>query len=121
MEYVVNGIDIIGVVGSAFRVLLAMILFDVVTGLLAGIVERKLNSSINFVGLIKKIGELLALVFLTFIDAYFHMDGVILSTGVGAFMIYEGLSIVENFGKIGVDLKFLHKVFDNKKLGGRDK
>lgn len=119
MEYVVNGVDIVQIVGQWFNLLLFMILTDVVIGLLAGLKEGKLNSSINFDGLIKKVGMLLALVFLTFIDAYFQKDGVIVTAGVGGFMVYEGLSILENFGRIGVKVEFLSKYFDTDKIGGK--
>lgn len=116
MELIANGFDITRIVGNMFYVILALIVFDVVTGLLAAAVERRVNSSINFSGLIRKAGEIVALMFITFVDAYFKTDGYIVKIGVGLLVVYEGISIVENFSKIGINLSFLTKYFDPNKV-----
>jgi phage-related holin len=33
---------------------------------------------------------------------------------------YEGMSIIENFSRIGIDIKFLTKYFDKNKIGKGD-
>ena len=109
------GIDINVLVGTPFYALLIWILFDILTGLLRAGKDRKLNSSINFDGLIRKMGELLGVVFLTFVDVYFNTDGIIAKTGVYALIIYETISIIENFKQIGVDVNFIMKYFDKDK------
>lgn len=114
MEY---GFDITTVVGNVWYVALGFILFDVITGLLAAGVEKKINSSINFIGLIRKVGLFVALAFLIFVDAYVGADGYIIKLGVGLIVVYEGMSIIENFSRIGIDLKFLTKYFDPNKVG----
>lgn len=121
LEMLIDGIDITRIVGNAFYVILIMIGFDIVTGLLSGAKMRKLNSSISFEGLLKKVAELIALVFATFIDAYLQADGYITKITVGMIVAYEGISIIENFGKLGLDVKFLMKYFDKSKTGKGDK
>jgi toxin secretion/phage lysis holin len=117
-----SGFDITTVVGNVWYVALAFILFDVVTGLLAAGAERKINSSINFIGIIRKVGLFVALAFVVFIDAYLGSQGYIIKLGVGMIVAYEGLSIIENFSRIGIDVKFLTKFFDKSKVGkGRGK
>jgi toxin secretion/phage lysis holin len=117
-----SGFDITTVVGNVWYVALGFILFDVVTGLLAAGVERKINSSINFIGIIRKVGLFVALAFVVFIDAYLGSQGYIIKLGVGMIVAYEGLSIIENFSRIGIDVKFLTKFFDKSKVGkGRSK
>lgn len=111
----IYGIDIYKWVGVPFYALLIWILFDILTGLLRAGKDRKLNSSINFDGLIRKMGELLGVVFLTFVDIYLGTDGIITKTGVYALIIYETISIIENFKQIGVDVNFIMKYFDNNK------
>ena len=106
--------------GYGFYVILAAILFDIITGILVAAKERELNSSINREGLIRKLGELFAVVFVTFVDVYFQTNGVITKTGVSLLVIYEGMSIVENFGRIGVNVKFLAKYFDKNKIEQRN-
>ena len=110
-----HGIDIKSFIGDMFYILLGFVFFDVVTGLLRAGKDRKLNSSVNFDGLIRKAGILLGVVFLTFIDIYLGTDGLITKTGVGFLIIYETISIIENFKQIGVDFDFIMKYFDNEK------
>lgn len=109
------GIDIENFMGNLFYVLLAFIVFDILTGLLRAMKDRKINSSVNFDGLIRKAGELVGVVFLTFVDLYFNTDGMLTKTGVGFLIVYEGISIIENFKQIGVNLGFLMKYFDEDK------
>lgn len=116
-ELLVYGFDITSVVGNIWYVALAFIVFDLITGVLAASVERKLNSSINFVGLIKKISLLVALAFLVFVDAFVSAQGYLVKLGVGLILAYEGMSIIENFSRIGIDIKFLTKYFDPNKTG----
>jgi len=109
------GIDIEKFIGNMFYFLLAWIIFDVLTGLLRAMKDRKVNSSINFEGLIRKAGELLGVIFLTLVDLYLNTDGLITKTGVGLLIIYETISIVENFKQIGVNINFIMKYFDKDK------
>src|SRR5699024_2925875 len=116
-----HGIDINVLVGTPFYALMIWILFDILSGLLRAGKDRKLNSSINFDGLIRKMGELLGVVFLTFVDMYLGTDGIITKTGVYALIIYESISIIENFKQIGVDINFIMKYFDEDKYKGGKK
>jgi toxin secretion/phage lysis holin len=116
----IYGFDITTVVGNIWYVALGFILFDVVTGLLAAAIERKLNSSINYIGMIRKVGEFVALAFLVFVDTYVGGNGLIIKLGVGMIVAYEGMSIIENFSRIGIDVKFLTKYFDKTKVSKGD-
>lgn len=116
MEFV-HGIEITDIVGNIWYLVLGLILFDVVTGLLAAGVEKKINSSISFVGIIRKIGLIVAVAFCVFIDAFLEAKGYVVKLGVGLIVAYEGMSIVENFSRFGIDLKFLTKYFDPNKTG----
>mgnify|MGYP001209305702 FL=1 len=109
------GIDIEKFIGNMFYFLLAWIVFDVLTGLLRAMKDKKVNSSINFDGLIRKAGELLGVIFLTLVDLYLNTDGLITKTGVGLLILYETISIVENFKQIGVNIDFIMKYFDKDK------
>jgi len=111
----IYGIDIENFTGNLFYVLMCFIIFDVLTGLLRAMKDRKINSSINFDGLIRKAGEVLGVVFLTLVDLYLNTDGVITKTGVGLLILYETISIVENFKRIGIDMNFIMKYFDKDK------
>lgn len=109
------GIDIEKFIGNMFYFLLAWIVFDVLTGLLRAMKDKKVNSSISFDGLIRKAGEMLGVIFLTLVDLYLNTDGLITKTGVGLLILYETISIVENFKQIGVNIDFIMKYFDKDK------
>jgi toxin secretion/phage lysis holin len=103
------GLDITSVVGNVWYVALAFILFDIITGLLASAVEKKLNSSVSNIGLIRKVGLFVALTFLVFMDTYEIAHGYVIKLGITLIVAYEGISIVENLSRIGIDVKFLTK------------
>lgn len=117
MELFLFGVDIQQIVGNVWYVVIGFIIFDVLTGILASAKERVLNSSINFEGLITKAGELLTVVFGTFLDAYLKTDGEVTKLMVTLVIVYEGLSVIENFSRIGIKLDFLTKYFDKSKIG----
>lgn len=117
MELFLFGVDIQQIVGNVWYVVIGFIIFDVLTGILASAKERVLNSSINFEGLITKAGELLTVVFGTFLDAYLKTDGEVTKLMVTLVIVYEGLSVIENFSRIGIKLDFLTKYFDKNKIG----
>jgi toxin secretion/phage lysis holin len=120
MKSLISGFDITAVVGNVWYLALGFIFFDIVTGLLAAGAERKINSSINFIGIIRKVGLFVALAFLVFMDAYVNAKGYLIKLGVGLIVAYEGMSIIENFSRIGIDIKFLTKYFDKNKIGKGD-
>lgn len=115
LNELVFGVNIVEIVGNPFYLLLVWIGFDIITGLLRAGKDRVLNSSVNFDGLIRKLGEIVGLMFLTFVDSYFKLDGIIIKSGVWLLIIYETLSIIENLKQIGVDLTFIMKYFDKDK------
>jgi toxin secretion/phage lysis holin len=117
LETLLNGIDITKIVGDAFYYILGLIVLDILTGLVASAKERKLNSSVNFDGMLKKIGELLALVFVSLVDSYFQVHGQVTKLGVSMIVVYEGLSCIENFSRLGINLSFLTQFFDKSKIG----
>jgi toxin secretion/phage lysis holin len=117
VQEIISGFDITAVVGNVWYVVLVFIGFDVLTGLLAAAKEKKINSSINYIGMIRKAGEFVGVAFFVFVDAYLGSDGYIVKIGVGLIIAYEGLSIIENFSRIGIDIKFLTKYFDKDKIG----
>ena len=121
LELFLHGYDITKELGVSFYAVLFLIVFDVVTGVLVAGKERKVNSSINREGLLRKLGELLAVVFVTFVDVYLNTNGVITQMGVSLLVVYEVMSIVENFSRLGIDMTFVTKYFDDDKVKERKK
>src|SRR5690625_3611165 len=110
-----HGIDIKSFIGDMIYILLGLGFFHVITGVLRADKDRKLNSCVNFDGLIRKAWILLGVVFLTFIDIYLGTDCLITKTGVGFLILYETISIIANFKQNGVDFDFIMKYFDKEK------
>lgn len=119
-EVLLMHFNITQIVGNIWYVALCFVGFDIITGLLAAAKEKDLNSSINYIGMIRKVGEFVALAFLVFCDAYFDAKGLLIKLGVGMIVAYEGMSIIENFSRIGINIKFLTKYFDENKIGQND-
>ena len=86
--------------------LIAMMLLDVVTGVLASVQKDSegnrpgLDSSISSRGLIRKAGMLLCLSGLLVIDALVPFPLALAFTSL--FIGSEGLSLIENFAKLGI-------------------
>lgn len=81
------------------------ITFDIITGYLKAFKLKKVNSSISRDGYIKKIGWIVALVFGYLIKMLVGVDIFILLSSIVC-VSTEGISVYENLGEIGINLKF---------------
>lgn len=101
---------------DGMKVLIVVIVLDLILGILRAIRERTVNSCIGIDGMIRKVGMLIVIVFLTIIDSIIHFDliGFIPKTiketlklgqvGISilfniVFIIFEILSIFKNMIK----------------------
>ena len=98
---------------DGMKVLIVVIVLDLILGILRAIRERTVNSCIGIDGMIRKVGMIIVIVFLTIIDTIIHLDliGFIPETiketlklrhvGISSlfnilFIIFEILSIIKN-------------------------
>ena len=98
---------------DGMKVLIVVIVLDLILGILRAIREKSINSCIGIDGMIRKVGMLIVIVFLTIIDTIIHLDliGFIPETiretlklgkvGISClcnilFIIFEILSIFKN-------------------------
>lgn len=86
--------------------LLAVMCLDVVTGLIVGGAEHRLNSEVCFRGLAKKMLILVMVALGHVLDAYIFggASTACRSAVIGFYAANEGLSIIENAGKLGMPL-----------------
>ena len=101
---------------DGMKVLIVVIVLDLILGILRALRERSVNSCIGIDGMIRKVGMLIVIVFLTIIDYIIHFDliGFIPETikeilklghvGISSlfnilFIIFEILSIFKNMIK----------------------
>ncbi len=85
--------------------LVAFVILDYVTGVMVGIIEKKLSSEIGFRGIFKKILMFVLVGVGNFIDLHLIGSGSVFRTAVLFFYISnEGISILENAAKIGLPI-----------------
>lgn len=59
---------------DGMKVLIVVIVLDLILGILRAIREKSINSCIGIDGMIRKVGMLIVVVFLTIIDSIIHFD-----------------------------------------------
>jgi toxin secretion/phage lysis holin len=84
--------------------LIAFICLDYISGLIVGAVQHRLNSAVSFRGLAKKMFIMVVVAVAHIIDTQIlgGSAAVLRSATCGLYIANEGLSILENGGKLGV-------------------
>ena len=59
---------------DGMKILIVVIVLDLILGILRAIREKSINSCIGIDGMIRKVGMLIVIVFLTIIDTIIHLD-----------------------------------------------
>lgn len=113
---------LIGEIDGIFFVLLTLIVIDYLTGLLASIFTRSVNSLKGFKGIAKKVFILFFVMIANVIDVYIMGDlGIVRSVVISFYIANEGISILENAGKLGVSYpQRLKNLFEQLKEVKRD-
>ena len=93
--YFFGGIDAI------MGILLAAVAIDYLTGVLAAIYTKALSSEVGYKGIIKKVG-ILCIVALSHLAGQATGIDSIRSFAIGFYIANEGISILENTGRMGV-------------------
>ena len=105
MDDFLNAIYLIKDNKTIFLISGIFITFDIITGYLKAFKLKKVNSSISRDGYIKKIGWIIALIFGYLIRELISVDIFIILSFVVC-IATEGISVYENLGEIGINLKF---------------
>ena len=83
--------------------LIALIILDYISGVIAAAVEKRLSSAVGAKGIAKKIFMLLIVALANIVDINVIGDGHVLKTVTIVFYICnECISLIENAGRIGV-------------------
>lgn len=91
--------------------LIIVMAIDYITGICKGIYHKKLNSTIGLKGILKKFGYLLIVILATLFDNIIHDESMAIRALVIYFFISnEAISILENWGSLGLPLP--KKIFD---------
>lgn len=104
--------SIIAVIGTAFaqalggwdialRVLVSLVVLDYVTGVVIAIIQKTLSSEVGFKGLFKKM-MIFALVYVAVLVDQATSMNVVRTLAIMFYIANEGISVLENAGKLGV-------------------
>ncbi|MFR1821925.1 MAG: holin family protein [Clostridium saudiense] len=117
MREIVNGLQVIvtvlgafvgGLIGGLDRLAYALVLFvavDYITGIMAGIVEKRISSEVGFKGIFRKVVIFILVSIAHIIDSKILGNGSAIRTAVIFFYISnEGISILENAGRVGLPI-----------------
>ena len=95
LSYLFGGLDML------FTALLACIVIDYLTGVLAALYEKRLNSETGFRGILKKVVILLIVVLAHMIENAAGITGI-RDIVIGFYIANEGISVLENAGRMNV-------------------
>jgi toxin secretion/phage lysis holin len=85
--------------------LIFFVVLDYITGVCLAIYQKKLSSQIGAKGITKKVAIFIVIAFCAVLDSYLVSTGEILANVASIFYLCnEGISILENIGKMDVPL-----------------
>lgn len=99
LGYFIGGLD------GLMIVLLVLMGIDYITGVMCGIVDKKLSSKVGFLGICRKVLILLMVGIANILDVNIIQTGSMLRSATLFFYISnEGLSVLENSAKLGLPI-----------------
>lgn len=85
--------------------LIAFMVLDYITGLISAYIAKKLSSKVGFTGIAKKVFIMVLVAVGHILDTHVIGGGAVCRSAViGFYLANEGISILENSGKIGLPL-----------------
>lgn len=88
----------------ALQTLVLVMALDYVTGVCKAIKQKKLNSRTGLLGILKKFGYLVIVALAVVLDHLIGDTGAVRTLAIYFFVANDGLSILENWGSIGLPL-----------------
>lgn len=105
MEDFINAISRVSDAKTIFLLCGLFIFADILTGYLKAFKNKKVNSSISRDGYIKKTGWVIAILLGFLVDILVGVNIFLIGSAIVC-IATEGISVYENLGEIGVNLKF---------------
>ena len=94
---------LIGDLTGALVALLVFMVIDYITGVLVAITRHRVNSNVGALGIVKKACMLLVVIIGNVIDVYvLQTQGVCKNIVIFFYLSNEGISICENYNKLGL-------------------
>lgn len=98
LVYFLGGWDV------SLQVLILVVVLDYITGLCKAIYNKKINSAVGAKGIVKKVGYFVVVAVAVLVDRIAGNTGAIRTLVIYFFVANEGISILENWGGMGLNL-----------------
>ena len=95
--WVMGGLD------QLLLILVVITIFDVITGVCQAFHNKEVNSSIGYRGIIRKVGIFVLVGVMHMVDLYMGVN-FLRETVIAFYIFNEALSVLENWGKMGLPL-----------------
>jgi len=95
-------VSVLGGFDGLLRALVVCVILDYLTGVTAACVSGGLSSRVGFNGILKKLAVFMVVALASTADAVFGANGAVRGAMIGFFIANEGLSVLENAGKMGL-------------------
>ena len=99
-----TGFYLLGGFDNALECLIVVVILDYITGVISAWYNKKLDSKVGLKGIVKKLTYFLLVVLSVEIDKILGQVGIIRNLVIYFFVANDGLSIIENMGKMGIPL-----------------
>lgn len=111
LTYLLGGYDLI------LKTMIMLTIFDMVTGVVNGIYNQKLDSHICSKGIVKKVYIYITIGFAVVIDNWLNNAIPLREVVLTFYIVNEGLSVLENIGKVIDYPEQLKQVFEQLRDG----
>lgn len=95
---------VFGSMDKLFIALVVFLVFDYISGIISAVMSKSLSSKIGFQGILKKLCFLIVVGVAHILDGVLGTEGAARALVIGFLIANEGISILENLGKIGVPI-----------------
>lgn len=104
ISFLGTGFYLLGGFDKALECLIVVVVLDYITGVISAWYNKKLDSKIGIKGIVKKFTYFLIVVLSVQIDKTLGQVGIIRNLVIYFFVANDGLSILENIGKMNIPI-----------------
>lgn len=104
ISFLGTGFYLLGGFDKALECLIVVVVLDYITGVISAWYNKKLDSKVGIKGIVKKFTYFLLVVLSVEIDKTLGQVGIIRNLVIYFFVANDGLSILENIGKMNIPI-----------------
>ena len=104
ISFLGTGIYLLGGFDKSLECLIVVVILDYITGVISAWYNKKLDSKVGIKGIVKKLTYFLVVVLSVEIDNLLGQVGIIRNLVIYFFVANDGLSILENVGKMNIPI-----------------